>query len=226
MFYSGHDAFLHYIRHFHVIISNGDWVSFSLHHGPVEIYDDPSTSIIYYKEEFFFFHAFTFVRPMLYGATADRAVDPSPSLFFEEESVAERLSENFIKWTNHEEIMLGMAGISSYCNKLGKKLVKTLAGREVTLLERLDCQCLANSTIVTEDVTILNSPSCLEYNMDSTTNAYVQDTIVPVIPSPSKKIVKMECDSRKPSHSSIRVTLRARSSKRKTEMEKSFPWKD
>ncbi|CAH1438016.1 unnamed protein product [Lactuca virosa] len=103
--------------------------------------------------------------------------------------------------------MLGMAGMSSYWNKLGRKHVETLAGREVTLLERLHRKLLASFDLVTEEITIPNSPSQSESSMDSAMNFTVQETTMHVIPSPSKNIVKTEPDNMKPLPSSIRSTL-------------------
>ncbi|CAH1422144.1 unnamed protein product [Lactuca virosa] len=61
--------------HFYITMSNGDWVSFSLCHGLVELCDGLPSSIKYWKEEFFFVHASAFSGPMVYDATADRAAD-------------------------------------------------------------------------------------------------------------------------------------------------------
>lgn len=95
----------------------------------MEICDDLHTSIKYSKEEFFYVVASAFACPMVFGVTADRAADPSPDLSHEEQSIVNHLSENFVKWTNPEEVMLGMVGISSYWNKLGKKPVESLVGQ-------------------------------------------------------------------------------------------------
>ncbi|CAH1421283.1 unnamed protein product [Lactuca virosa] len=86
-------------------------------HGLVEICDGLRTSIKYWKEDIFFVHASTFPGPMVYGASTNRVVGPSPELTLEEQSVVDRLSENFVKCTDTKEIMLGMAEISPHWNK-------------------------------------------------------------------------------------------------------------
>lgn len=65
---------------------------------------------------------------MTYGATVDRVADPSLDLTSEERSTVNLLSENYMKWTYADEVTLGMVGMSSYCNKLGRKPMETFAG--------------------------------------------------------------------------------------------------
>ncbi|CAH1430621.1 unnamed protein product [Lactuca virosa] len=145
-------------RHFYVPMSNRDWVSLFLHHRVVEIYDGLLTSIKYWKEEFFFVNDSAFSEPMAYGVTFDRVVNPSPELSLKEQSTADCLLENFVKWIDPKEVMLDMAGIISHWKKLGKKLLETLAGLEVTLLERLHRKRLSSSIMITEEATLPNSP--------------------------------------------------------------------
>ncbi|CAH1445589.1 unnamed protein product [Lactuca virosa] len=95
-------------RYFYILMSNGDWVFFSLRHGLVELCDDLPTSIKYWKDEFFFVDAFTFSGPMAYDATADRATDPVPELSSDEQLITERLSDNFVRWVDPDKEMLGM----------------------------------------------------------------------------------------------------------------------
>ncbi|CAH1438017.1 unnamed protein product [Lactuca virosa] len=135
-------------------MSSGDWVSFSLRHCLVEICDGLPTSIKYWTEEFFFIASTAFFGPTAYG---DKAVNPSPDLNPEKQSIVDLLSENYVKWTRVDEVTLGMARMSSYWNKLGRKHVEILAGREVTLLERLHHKRLASFALVTEEITIPNS---------------------------------------------------------------------
>lgn len=51
---------------------------------------------------------------MVFGATADRAVDPVPDLSVEERTGVNRLSAIYLKWSNPEEVVLGMAGMSPH----------------------------------------------------------------------------------------------------------------
>ncbi|KAL7611776.1 hypothetical protein Lser_V15G06815 [Lactuca serriola] len=99
-------------------MSNGDWVAFSLRHGSVELCDGLPTSIKYWKEEFFYVHAFAFSRPKAYGATTDRVADLSPELSPDELLITERLASNFFRWTDPDETVLGMAGMSPHWNRL------------------------------------------------------------------------------------------------------------
>ncbi|CAH1417970.1 unnamed protein product [Lactuca virosa] len=130
--------------HFYIPMSNGDWVSFSLRHGLVEICDGLPTSIKYWKEEFFFVHVSAFSSPMAY-ATADRAADPSPELSSDEQLITERSSDNFVRWVDPDEVTLGMADMSPHWNRLGKKPMEMLEGKDVTLLDRLHRRQIANS---------------------------------------------------------------------------------
>lgn len=93
-------------RHFYLLMSNGDWVLFFLYHGLVELCDNLPTSIKYWKEEFFFAYVSTFFGPMKFGATADRVVDPISDLSPDECAITERLIENFVKWSDPEELVL------------------------------------------------------------------------------------------------------------------------
>ncbi|CAH1448422.1 unnamed protein product [Lactuca virosa] len=83
-------------RHFHIPMSNGDWVSFSLRHGLVELCDGLPTSIKYWKEEFVFVHSSAFSGPMAYSATADTVADHVPELSPDELLIIEKLSANFV----------------------------------------------------------------------------------------------------------------------------------
>lgn len=61
--------------------------------------------------------------------------------------------------------------------------METVVGGEVTLLERLHRKRLANSTLVTKEVTIPISLSRSMSNMDSAANPSGHDTAVSAIPS-------------------------------------------
>ncbi|CAH1421133.1 unnamed protein product [Lactuca virosa] len=101
-------------HYFYLPMSNGDWVSFSLRHGLMELCDVLPTSIKYWKEEFFFVHASSFSDPMAYGATADRVADLVPELSPDELLITERLASNFVRWAVPDEAVLGMAGMSPH----------------------------------------------------------------------------------------------------------------
>lgn len=60
-----------------------------------------------------------------------------------------------------------------------------------------------------------NSHSQLESSIDSSANLSGLKSIVPVIPSPTKKIMKIKHDNRKPPSSSTKAALRNFSLKRR-----------
>ncbi|CAI9263231.1 unnamed protein product [Lactuca saligna] len=120
-------------------MSNGDLVSFSLCHGLVELCDGLPTFVKGWKEEFFFVYTSSF-----------------PGLMRESIGL---LAQNYVKWADPEEVTLGIVGVSPVWNGLGKKLVETMAGREVTLLDRLHKKRLIDSYVVVKEVIILDSPS-------------------------------------------------------------------
>ncbi|CAH1444466.1 unnamed protein product [Lactuca virosa] len=97
--------------------------------------------------------------------------------------------------------------------------METLAGREVTLLERLHMKRLVSSTLIMKESTLPNSLSWSESSMDSTMNPSVLETTASVAPFP-KKIMQTEPDNSKPMTSSTRVDLRCLCSKRKVRVEK------
>lgn len=95
--------------------------------------------------------------------------------------------------------------------------MEIVVGHEVTLLERLHHKRLASSALITEEVTIPNSPSQSKSSMNSIMNMDGHDTNLPIIPSPSKNVMKIVSDSRKLHSSYVRTALR---SKRKVVGEK------
>lgn len=72
-------------RHLYITLFNGDWVSFSLCRGLVELSDGLPTSVKWWKEEFFFVDVSAFLGPMVYGATTNRGSDALPDLSAEEQ---------------------------------------------------------------------------------------------------------------------------------------------
>ena len=74
---------------------------------------------------------------MAYGATTDKGSDAPPVLSTEEWEIIDRLDQNYVKWADSEEVTLGMADLSPLWNRLGKKLVETVVGWDVTLLDLL-----------------------------------------------------------------------------------------
>lgn len=84
--------------------------------------------------------------------------------------------------------------------QIGEETYGNLAGREVTLLERLHMKRLVGYSFVTEKATIPNLPSQSESSMDYVVNPSSTYNTVPVVSSPTKKIVKMEHDCAKTPH--------------------------
>ncbi|CAH1421383.1 unnamed protein product [Lactuca virosa] len=100
---------------------------------------------------------------------------------------------------------------------VGVYLVFFRYGLRLPTFDLLERKRLASSALVTEVVTMPNCPSQSESSMDSTMNIDGQDTNFPIIPSPSKNVMKTKSDSRKLHSSSVRTALR---SKRKVVGEK------
>ncbi|CAH1421617.1 unnamed protein product [Lactuca virosa] len=185
-------------RHFYIPMSNGDWVSFALRHGFVELFDGLPTSIKYWKEEFFFIHASAFSSPMAYGDIADRATDPIPELSSDDQLITERLSDNFVRWVGPNEEMMGMASMSPHWNHLGKKSVEVFEGKDVTLLDRLHRRQIANSTLVMEEVLASDSPTRSESSMESALDVSRAEGSRPIPPNLRSKVVKLDSDFCKP----------------------------
>ncbi|CAI9303142.1 unnamed protein product [Lactuca saligna] len=100
--------------------------------------------------------------------------------------------------------------------------METLVGHDISQLERLHIKCLVGSSLVIEKVVIPNSPSKLESSMDSAITPSSIGTTMLGVPSPTKSIVKVDSDSRKPPSSSAKVVLKGPSFKRKLDQRKLF----
>lgn len=106
------------------------------------------------------------------------------------------------------EVTVGMAGLSPLWKRLGKQLIETVVGQEVTLLDRLHKKRLSDSFVVVEEVVVPDSHSLFESSMDSTMNPPSSEALVSPASSPAKKNVKAELGREKPSSSSIRANTR------------------
>ncbi|CAH1447625.1 unnamed protein product [Lactuca virosa] len=175
-------------------MSNGDWVSFSLRHGLVDLCDGLPTSIKYWKEEFLYIHSSAFFGSMAYGAIADRVSDPTHELSLDEILITERLASNFVRWADPDEAVLGMAGMSPRWNHLGKKHMEIFEGKTITLLDRLHRKCNVNPTLVTEEVMIPDSPTRSESNKDSALEVSQSESSKYVPPNLRSKGVKLDSD--------------------------------
>lgn len=98
-----------------------------------------------------------------------------------------------------------MAGLSPIWNRLGKKPIEIVADREVNMLDRLHKKRVEESSLVTEEVVVQDSPSPLESNMDSTVSTLYIEALMPPISSSIKRNVKMESDSEKRLSSFTRI---------------------
>ncbi|CAI9273359.1 unnamed protein product [Lactuca saligna] len=155
-------------RHFYITVSNGDWVSFSLRHGLVELYYGLPTSVKWWNVEFFFVDTSAFSSPMAYGATSDRGLNAPPELSIERENVDR------------------------------KKPIETMVGQEVTLIDCLHKKRLSDSLVVVKEVVVLDSHSLFESSMDSTMNPPSLEALVSLVSSLMKKNVKAESGKGKP----------------------------
>lgn len=59
-------------------MASDNWVSFSLHLGLNNIYDELPSSIKMWKEEFFFVHDSTFARLIKFGDSVETGPGPVP----------------------------------------------------------------------------------------------------------------------------------------------------
>lgn len=75
-------------------------------------------------------------------------------------------------------------------------------------MELFHRKCLASSNLITEEITIPITPSQSESSMDFIVDPSGLESTMLVIPSHTKKIVKMEHFNRKPLFSSTKASLR------------------
>ncbi|KAL4567937.1 hypothetical protein LXL04_023533 [Taraxacum kok-saghyz] len=105
-------------RHFFVTLVTGDWVTFTRRQGLDDICDGLPTSIKRWKPEFLFISDKEFSADMIFGEFKNRAVDHPPELTAEQKVLADQMVVNVVKWSNPDEVMLGMAGLSTYWTSL------------------------------------------------------------------------------------------------------------
>lgn len=77
------------------------------------------------------------------------------------------LDHNYVKLADTEKVILGMVGLGPIWNRLCKKSVETMANRDITLLDRLHKKRLVDSSVVIEELFLVDSLSPLESSMDS-----------------------------------------------------------
>ncbi|KAL4578389.1 hypothetical protein LXL04_014512 [Taraxacum kok-saghyz] len=163
-------------RHFFVTLVTGDWVTFTRRQGLDDICDGLPTSIKRWKPEFLFVSDKEFSADMVFGEHKNRAVDHPPELTAEQKVLSDQMVVNAVKWSDPDEVMLGMAGLSTYWAGLGKQPILVIGGKTVTLLDRLQRKKFKGATEVLEGlVSGFFGPSVLdtaleeESSMDSAT---------------------------------------------------------
>ncbi|KAL4586614.1 hypothetical protein LXL04_011254 [Taraxacum kok-saghyz] len=124
-------------RHFYVTLNTGDWVSFTRRQGVDDIGDCFPSSIKNWKPEFLFVDAKEFATDMSFGEHKNKAVDHPPELSVEQKQSVDQMVVNTVKWSDPDEVTLGMAGLSTYWTSLGKQPICLVGGKTVTLLDRL-----------------------------------------------------------------------------------------
>ncbi|KAL4575577.1 hypothetical protein LXL04_022425 [Taraxacum kok-saghyz] len=137
-------------RHFYVTLNAGDWVSFTRRQGVDEICDNLPSSIKRWKPEFLFVDAGEFSTNMVFGEHKNRAVDHPPELTSAQQLLVDQMVVNPVKWSDPNELMLGMDGLSTYWAGLGKQPIFMVCGRNVTLLDRLQKRKFTGATEVLE----------------------------------------------------------------------------
>ncbi|KAL4591540.1 hypothetical protein LXL04_004509 [Taraxacum kok-saghyz] len=150
-------------RHFYVTLNAGDWVSFTRRQGVDEICDEILSSIKKWKPEFLFLDAGEFSLNMVFGEHKNRAVDHPPELTPAQQLLVDQMVVNPVKWSDPDELMLGMAGLSTYWAGLGKQPIFMVGGKTMTLLDRLQKRKFTGATEVLEGpVSDFLGPSVLD----------------------------------------------------------------
>ncbi|KAL4581969.1 hypothetical protein LXL04_006503 [Taraxacum kok-saghyz] len=137
-------------RPFYVTLNAGDWISFTRRQGVDDICDGIPSSIKRWKPEFIFVDAGEFSPSMVFGDHKNRVVDHPPDLTAAQQALIDQMVANPVKWSDPDELMLGMAGLSSHWTKLGKQPVFMVGGKVVTLLDRLQRMKFTGATEVRE----------------------------------------------------------------------------
>lgn len=96
-------------RQFYVTMESGDWISFPLPSGVIEIHDGLSTSIKKWKTEFFFVDASSFKVAMHFESLINRDHGPNPELTVDDQYTIDRLVANYIKWYDPDDSILQLA---------------------------------------------------------------------------------------------------------------------
>ncbi|KAL4554520.1 hypothetical protein LXL04_039351 [Taraxacum kok-saghyz] len=150
-------------RHFFVTLNTGDWVSFTRRQGIDDICDGIPSSIKKWKPEFIFVDAKQFSPGMAFADHKNRAVDHPPELTSAQQCLIDQMVAHPVKWSDPDELMLGMAGLSTYWTGLGKQPIFMVGGKVVTLLDRLQRRKFTGPTEVREGpITDFLGPSVLD----------------------------------------------------------------
>ncbi|KAL4554716.1 hypothetical protein LXL04_037318 [Taraxacum kok-saghyz] len=154
-------------RHFYVTLNTGDWVSFTRRQGVDDIGDCFPSSIKNWKPEFLFVDAKEFNADMSFGEHKNRTVDHPPELSAEQKQIVDQMVANTVKWSDPDEVTLGMAGLSSYWIGRGKQPICLVGGKTVTLLDRLQRKKFKGTIEVTEGpISDFLGPSVLDTVME------------------------------------------------------------
>ncbi|KAL4572952.1 hypothetical protein LXL04_019741 [Taraxacum kok-saghyz] len=197
-------------RHFYVTLNAGDWVSFTRRQGIDDICDGIPSSIKKWKPEFIFVDAKEFSPDMEFSDHKNRAVDHPPELTTAHHLLVDQMVANPVKWSDPDELMLGMAGLSTFWTKLGKQPVFMAGGKVVTLLDRLQRRKFTGTTEVLEGtISDFLGPSVLdtaleeESSMDSANQAEGDRECTSDVGKGSRRVLKSDrVAGRPPSHPS------------------------
>ncbi|KAL4589478.1 hypothetical protein LXL04_002385 [Taraxacum kok-saghyz] len=197
-------------RHFYVTLNAGDWVSFTRRQGIDDICDGIPSSIKKWKPEFIFVDANEFSPDMEFGDHKNRVVDHPPELTAAQHLLVDQMVANPVKWSDPDELMLGMAGLSTFWTKLGKQPVFMAGGKVVTLLDRLQRRKFTGTTEVLEGpISDFLGPSVLdtaleeESSMDSANQAEGDRECTSDVGKGSRRVLKSDrVVGRPPSHPS------------------------
>ncbi|CAI9269753.1 unnamed protein product [Lactuca saligna] len=116
-------------RQFYVTMESGDWISFPLPSGVIEIHDGLPTSIKKWKTEFFFVDASSFKVAMHFESLINRDHGPNPELTVDDQYTIDRLVANYIKWYDPDDSILQLAIKSTrFLNAFSKNIIPIFQG--------------------------------------------------------------------------------------------------
>ncbi|KAL4571396.1 hypothetical protein LXL04_018155 [Taraxacum kok-saghyz] len=123
--------------YFYIASPQGGWISISKRPFVNELCLGLSNSLKKWKPEFFFVKSEAYPFPMTISDLSSRKSDPIPELTANERVLVDRYSSYALWWTDPDEVILGLAGLSPYWDSLDPKPSLLVDGVEAGLAQRL-----------------------------------------------------------------------------------------